>query len=196
MMHNHFQQLGLSHLWEIIEMSLVNNEPKTAVSTDTGNHFYLIDHLLFTPSFSWSQWHQLKPESDPESYINWLMAQRLSIGAFSSHGLDVRPFKASQWPISSQKICLGSFEQSHIRDSWWFEDLPTQDTHPAAVVYHQHPQAGVVAISHQIEPQTVRVYYPIKPLGIKAIEAHLSNQTARKMATENNDWGHSASWIA
>lgn len=196
MMHNHYQQMGLSHLWEVVETALVNPDPKTAVTTQTGNHFYLIDHLLFTPFFSWSQWLGIDQDHDPQSYIDWLMAQRLSVSAFRTHGLDVRAFIANQWPLSSDKICLGGFEQQRIRGSWFSEDLPAHESHPQGWCHHLHPQAGLVAISQQLDDQGIRVYYPVTPNGIQAIKAHLSNQTASQPDITEVEWAHSAFALA
>ena len=195
MMHNHYQQLGLSHLWEVIETALVNPDPKTAVTTQTGNHFYLLDHLLFTPFFSWSQWRTIHAD-EPQSYIDWLMAQRLSVGAFLSHGLDVRSFKASQWPLASEKICLGGFEQQRIQGSWFSEDLTGVHDHPPGLCHHLHPQAGLVAISQLLDDHRIRVFYPVTPHGIQAINAHLSNQMAQQPDITEVEWAHSAPLLA
>jgi hypothetical protein len=196
MMHNHYQQLGLSHLWEVIETALVNPDPKSAVTTQTGNHFYLLDQLLFTPFFTWREWQSMGPENDPQSYIDWLMAQRLSVGAFISHGLDVRAFRATQWPLESDKICLGSFEQQRIQGSWFSEELTTDHDHPAGLSHHLHPQAGLVAISQLSGDHNVRVYYPVLPHGIRAINAHLSNQMAQQPAVTEVEWAHSTASLA
>lgn len=173
MMHNHYEQLGLSHVWQVIETALVNNEPKTAVISNTHNHFYLVDHLLFTPFFSWSQFSEYFATQNMEDYINWLMAQRLSIAAFVTHGLEIKAFKAIEWPINDKKVCLGQFEQQRIKLSYWTELTPNKAGHPDQVLYHQHPQAGIVAISYPTDDGMIAKQYPITPLGITAIEQQL-----------------------
>jgi len=165
MMHNHYHQLGLSHLWQVIEMALVNKEPKTAVQTETKNHFYLIDHLLFTPMFSWSQFNRYFKTADTETYINWLMAQRLSVGAFAVHGLEIKPFKADSWPPQEEKICLGEFEKNHLKKSYWTTHSPDQPT-----VHH----------------------YPINPHGLADIEQNLPHQLGQEYATISRDFNSHA----
>ena len=187
MMHNHYEQLGLSHVWQIIETALVNNEPKTAVTTDTGNHFYLVDHLLFTPFFSWSQYSQYFATDDITDYINWLMAQRLSMGAFVTHGLEIKAFKATSWPIDEAQVCLGKFEQQHIKQSFWTEQLDGQQATDQPIIYHHHPTAGVVAISAAAPYDKISVFYPVTPQGISDIEHSLRQQFGPEFAASKND---------
>ena len=175
MMHNHYEQLGLSHLWQVIETALVNSEPKTAVTTSTHNHFYLVDHLLFTPFFSYAQFNRYFAGADIEDYVNWLMAQRLSLGAFAVHGLEIKAFKASVWPISEEKVCLGQFEKQRITKSYWSEKMTNKADQAKQVVYHQHPQAGIIAISVAINDY-IEIHYPVTPHGIRDIQQHLSQQ--------------------
>ena len=189
MMHNHYEQLGLSHLWQIIETALVSKEPKTAVQTQTNNHFFLIDHLLFTPFFSWSQFKQYFNTVSSEDYINWLMAQRLSLGAFAAHGLEIKPFIASTWPLVSDNICLGEFEKNRINRSYWTEteDIQTPISQPTVIQY-THPQAGVVAITIQSTDQPTAIHYPIKAQGLTDIEQDLRHQLGQDYATINRDF--------
>ncbi len=189
MMHNHYQQLGLSHLWQVIEMALVNKQPKTAVQTQTNNHFYLVDHLLFTPFFSWSQFSQYFATNNSEDYINWLMAQRLSLGAFSVHGLEIKPFKANTWPFGQDKICLGEFEKNLIKNSYWTATT-TQASHTEqpAITHYTHPQAGVVAISVQKGDQPIAIHYPINPQGLTTIEQDLRHQLGQDCVTIERDF--------
>ncbi len=198
MMHNHYEQLGLSHVWQVIETALVNKEPKTAVQTQTHNHFFLIDHLLFTPSFSWAQFSQYFKTTHTEDYINWLMAQRLSLGAFTVHGLAIKPFKTSTWPLASekmgqQKICLGEFEKNRIKKTYWTEtvDHHTQVLQPTVIQY-THPQAGVVAITIQSAGQPTVIHYPINPQGLTDIEQDLRHQLGQDYATINRDFASQA----
>ncbi|TDR23175.1 hypothetical protein [Marinicella litoralis] len=175
MMHNHYEQLGLSHLWQVIETALVSSDPKTAVTTHTHNHFYLVDHLLFTPYFSYAQFTAYFADTSIEDYINWLMAQRLSLGAFTAHGLAIKTFKADLWPISEEKVCLGQFEKQSISQSFWTEKSHQSSNQPKQVIYHQHPQAGVIAIS-VAQSELFEIHYPVTPHGIRDIEKHLSQQ--------------------
>jgi len=186
MMHNHYEQLGLSHLWQVIEMAVVSSEPKTAVTTNTHNHFFLIDHLLFTPFFSYAQFNQYFTDTAIEDYINWLMAQRLSIGAFTAHGLEIRAFKANIWPISEEKVCLGQFENQRITQSFWSEQLNQDSDHPNQVIHHHHPQAGVIAISVESDNQ-VEVHYPVTPHGIRDIEKQIAHQLGQTFKIIQND---------
>lgn len=194
MMHNHFEQLGLSHLWEIIEVALVNDAPKKALVTDTHNHFYLVDHLLFTPYFSWPQFKQYFEGTLATDYINWLMAQRLSLGAFAVHGLEIKAFQAENWPIEGDKVCLGSFEKQRIKQTFWHHLIKTPPSMPNEVIYFEDPQAGIVAISAPLDDNQCLVYYPITPQGIQAIDREIqakrgSNYNKSKLDfNDNSDW--------
>ncbi len=175
MMHNHYEQLGLSQVWQIIETALLDRTPKTAVETNTHNHFFLVDHLLFTPFFSWPQYSHYFPKQNHQDYINWLMAQRLSISAFEVHGLEIKSFAATEWPFDNSKICLGAFEKHSIKQSYWTEHKPLQNLehqhpHDPVVTYYQDSQAGLVAISVQAPDKKLSVHYPVCPNGIADIE--------------------------
>ncbi len=196
MMHNHYEQMGLTHLWQVIETALVGKQPKTAVQTATNNHFYLIDHLLFTPFFSWSQYSQFFHTTDSQDYINWLMAQRLSLGAFTAHGLEIKAFKASQWPISEKNICLGQFEQQLIKNSFWSETAVSTGDHPDMMVTHQDKHAGVVAISApNPKDQAFDIYYPVTPQGIAMIEAHLQQSLGTDMKKTTQALADNLNWL-
>ncbi len=198
MMHNHFEQLGLSHLWQIIEAALVNDTPKKALVTDTHNHFYLVDHLLFTPYFSWAQFKQYFTASTPQNYINWLMAQRLSLSAFSVHGLEIKAFRAESWPIQGDKVCLGSFENQRIKQAYWMHTVKAPESAPDKVIYYEDVQAGVVAVSVPVADKHNAVYYPITPQGIQLIQQEIkqimntgSNHNQEKTALpfdKYSDW--------
>ncbi len=191
MIHNHYEQMGLTQLWQVIETALLSKEPKTAVISPTHNHFYLVDHLLFTPFFSWSQFSRFFKTDNIKDYLNWLMAQRLSLGAFTSHGLEIKPFKATNWPISEDKICLGQFEQDNIKKSFWTEQQDQPKDHPQQAVFYQHPQAGVVAISAPTACDKISIYYPISANGIKDIQAILAQLAIEHSfvdLTQHSNW--------
>lgn len=192
MMHNHYQQLGLSQLWEVIEMALVNPDPKTAVISNTNNHYYLVDHLLFTPYFSWRKYSNYFNTTEANDYIQWLMAQRLSVTAFASHGLEIKAFKATQWPLSSEKICLGQFEQQNIKKSFWTEQIDSPSGHPNHAVAFQHPQAGIVAITEPLPYDKIAVHYPITETGIKDIKHSLQ---ANAVALEMMDFAQNSNQL-
>ncbi len=196
MMHNHYEQMGLSHLWQVIETALVGKDPKTAVQTSTNNHFYLVDHLLFTPYFSWSQYSQFFQTNDSQDYINWLMAQRLSLGAFTAHGLEIKAFKASQWPISQDKVCLGQFEQQRIKSSYWSETAVHSDDHPDMMVIHQDEHAGVVAISAPNPfDQNIEIHYPVTPQGVAMIEEHILQSMGDDMTKTTQAFADNLNWL-
>ncbi len=190
MMHNHYQQLGLSQLWEVIETALVNPEPKAAVISPTNNHYYLVDHLLFTPCFSWRQYSHYFSTKDINNYIQWLMAQRLSISAFTSHGLEIKAFKATDWPIASDKVCLGQFEQQNIKKSFWTEQLDQPQDHPNHTVLYQHPQAGIVAVTEPLPYDKIAVHYPLTATGISDIKNNLQHTAPAQVVelTEHSNW--------
>lgn len=193
MLHNHYEQLGLSHLWQVIETALVNKAPKTAVETQTNNHFFLIDHLLFTPSFSWAQFNQYFNDKDAEDYINWLMAQRLSLGAFAVHGLEIRAFKAQLWPLNKDKICLGEFEKASIKQTYWTESVADfAPSSSAEVIHYTHPQAGIVAVAIRSGEKTSDIHYPINPQGLGDIEKTLNDQYGQDYATIKRDFASHA----
>ncbi|WP_223789657.1 hypothetical protein [Marinicella meishanensis] len=192
MMHNHYEHLGLGHLWQIIETALVSEAPKTAVQTPIHNHFFLVDHLLFTPFFSWSQFRQHFATEDTADYITWLMAQRLSLGAFATHGLSIRAFQAETWPLSEERVCLGQFEQQRIKRAYWTERHAIHPPHPDQAVYHMDEQAGVVAVSWtDSATATTTVHYPVTPQGIGDIEQQLPSNTQpaiQQPLTDNPEW--------
>ncbi|VAW47457.1 hypothetical protein MNBD_GAMMA02-447, partial [hydrothermal vent metagenome] len=170
----------------------------TAVHTQTNNHFLLIDHLLFSPFFSWSQFKQYFNPVNSEGYISWLMAQRLSLAAFAVHGLEVKAFKANTWPLTSEKmgqekICLGEFEKNLIKNTYWTEtvDHQTEVLQPTVIQY-THPQAGVVASTIQSAGQPTVIHYPINPQGLAAIEQDLRHQLGQDYATINRDFASQA----
>ncbi|MEZ5470627.1 MAG: hypothetical protein R3E90_02515 [Marinicella sp.] len=39
--------------------------------------------------------------------------------------LKLEHLKATDWPISEKKICLGQFEQQNIKQSYWVEQYKT-----------------------------------------------------------------------
>ncbi len=188
MMHNHYEQLGLSHVWQIIETAILNEQPKQAVVTHTNNHFYLVDHLLFTPFFSWSQFHQFFPELSSQDYINWLMAQRLSVGAFGAHGLEIKSFIPTDWPFDEQSICLGRFEKNRIKTSFWTEQ---RQTNPSAtsqdgpvVTYYEDARAGLVTVQvRQPAGECAALHYPITPNGINDIQQQLDQAPGQPVTT-------------
>lgn len=196
MMHNHFEQLGLSHLWEMIEAALVNDAPKKALITQTHNHFYLVDHLLFTPYFSWAQFNQYFTASTTTDYINWLMAQRLSLGAFAVHGLEIKAFKAENWPIDGDKVCLGSFEKQRIKQSFWQHPIEATPEMPNQVIYFEDPQAGVVAVSLPLDDNQCLIYYPITPQGLAAIEQEIQTKRGNEYQKITVDFADKSDWLS
>lgn len=195
MMHNHFEQLGLSHLWEIIEVALVNESPKKAVVTDTHNHFYLVDHLLFTPYFSWTQFKQYFNQSTSSDYINWLMAQRLSLGAFAVHGLEIKAFNAENWPIQGDKVCLGSFEKQRITQTYWQHMIETPQAMTKEVTFFEDNQAGIVAICAPLDDNQCLIYYPITPQGISGIDREIAAKRGTNYTKIKVDFCTYSDWL-
>jgi len=195
MMHNHYEQLGLTHVWQVIETALVNKTPKTAVSTHTHNYFFLVDHLLFSPYFSCSQFSSFFNTDSAEDYINWLMAQRISMAAFNTHGLQTKPFKVESWPFDETKICLGEFEKQSINFTFWTETKPLGNQQPQTVNFYHHEHAGIVAISVPDKNKHLEVHYPISPQGIRDIEHIVKQQFGTDYNQNHVNISNNPNWI-
>ncbi|MCF6300344.1 MAG: hypothetical protein L3J52_04390 [Proteobacteria bacterium] len=191
MMHNHYEQMGVSDLWHIIEKALLSKDAKLVKSTASHNYFYLAGSMVFSAVFSYRQFQDLFcVESDEENlYSRWLLNQRLYLETLQVHGLEVHQFKVSNWPLPSSKICLGSLQQQTIGDDYFVEkqgDLKPGT--PVNVIIYDRPEVGVFAISVQNTAVNSQYnYFPIRQSGIDSILALVENgyQVINSQTTQN-----------
>ena len=114
------------------------------------------------------------------------MAQRLSLGAFAVHGMEIKPFKTNTWPLGKEKTCLGEFEKNLIRQTFWTDtSKQTPIYSQIKVIEYSDPKAGAVAIQVRTNDQAVVTYYPIKPNGGSDILEYLRNQFGQEYVTIN-----------
>ncbi len=177
MMHNHYQQLGQDSAWQMIEHAVLQDQAKTRVHSAHHNHYYLVDHLLFTPMFSMVQMDQFFGAS-PQGYVDWLVQQRTAMAAFEAHGLEIHAFQATHWPLSEEKICLGSFEQQRLTGDYWLTcDGELATDQGVEITFIESQKAGLVAIGVKAKDQQSQLcYYPLHPGGIGAIEQQIKQQ--------------------
>ncbi|WP_154223972.1 hypothetical protein [Marinicella rhabdoformis] len=177
MMHNHYEQLGMDPVWQVIEAALLQKQAKMASQSPQHNHFFLVDHLVFSPMFSYGQMASYF-NAESKAYMEWLIAQRTAMSAFQAHGLELHLFQATEWPLSDEKICLGGFEKHRLTGDYWTEiqgeirpDLPVE------LNFFESQQAGLVAISvKNTDAQSQHIYYPLSPQGINSIEKSIKSQ--------------------
>ena len=126
------------------------------------------------------------------------MAQRLSLGAFAVHGLEIKPFQADIWPLTEknneqEKICLGEFEKKRLKQSYWTELSSEKSAHSQPeVIHYTHPQAGVVAITVNATDQSKATHYPITAQGLTAIEKDIRHQLGEDYVTINLEFASHA----
>lgn len=177
MMHNHYQQLGQDSAWHMIEHAALQQQAKARAHSDQHNHYYLVDHLLFTPLFSMPQMAAYF-DATPGDYVDWLVQQRTAMAAFDAHGLETHAFQATQWPLSDEKICLGSLEKQRLTGDFWVTcDGELASDQAVELTFIESQKAGLVAIRVQAQSQQSQLcYYPLHPAGINAIEQHIKQQ--------------------
>lgn len=177
MMHNHYQQLGMDAVWQVIESALLQKQAKMMGQTAQHNHFFLVDHLVFSPMFSYGQMVSYF-DSDAQAYLAWLIAQRTAMSAFQAHGLELHLFQATEWPLSDEKICLGGFEKNRLNGDYWTEvQGEIRPDQAVTLCFYESQQAGLVAISvKNIDAESQHIYYPLSPQGINSIEHNIKTQ--------------------
>lgn len=177
MMHNHYQQLGMDAVWQVIEAALLQKQAKMMSQTTQHNHYFLVDHLVFSPMFSYNQ---MKHHFDIDSshYMAWLIAQRTALSAFQAHGLELHLFQATEWPLSDEKICLGGFEKNRLSGDYWTEvQGEIRPDQPVELCFYESHQAGLVAVSvKNAGAQSQHIFYPLSPEGISSIEHNIKSQ--------------------
>lgn len=196
MMHNHYQKQGLEDVWLVIEAALLQKQAKLQAQTAQHNHFILLEHLLFTPMFSYRQYHQFfGAKNSLENHLEWSLIQRVSMAAFAAHGIELHPFKVTEWPLSKDKICLGELEKNRITNNYWLEasgeiraDLPVE------LCFIESPKIGLIAIEiKNKDAQSSQLYYPLNEQGINDIEhnvkANYQIQNSKiKQVETSKDW--------
>ncbi len=177
MMHNHYQQLGQDACWQIIEHAVLQSQSKTMSQSKQHNYFYLHDHLVFSPMFSMHHFVTFF-DGTADQYIDWIIQQRTAMAAFQVHGLELHLFQPTHWPLNEDKICLGAFEQNRLTGSFWIDNSSDlENKREANLTYVKSQQAGILAVRvEHSDTNSRQYYYPLRPEGIKAIEAHIKQQ--------------------
>lgn len=168
MMHNHMQMAGFSPLWNLIEQALFNEAPECKEQTEIHNIFYLSKKMVMTPFFSERFWTQnLKYERS--QYPHYLFTQRQYVSTLSEHGLDVRQFLPTQWPLDETHVCFASLNQSVLNESFFKEEIQPLQAQIQTPQEKNHPQLGTMYIEVQDDCGGLVHYYPLKPSGVEYI---------------------------
>ena len=169
MMHNHMQMAGFSPLWNLIEQALFNEAPECKQQTEIENVFYLSKKMIFTPFFSEYFWeHHLN--QDKLKYPHYLFTQRQYVDTLTDHGLDVRQFLPSQWPMDESHVCFASLSQHTLNESFFKEEIKELNGSNQTHKKIDHPKLGIMYIQVKDEAEGLINYYPIKANGISDIQ--------------------------
>ena len=173
MMHNHYQQMHQSALWQLIEHALVGDQATQLHELPQGNYFYLLGDTVFTPFFTHKEFNKQQKNLP---YALWLLQQRLSVSTLRSHGLKVQQFKPGTWKPDDIKTCLGQINQQTIQQSFVTEANGEIDASQTLEMTHYHAaEAGLVAIAiGRADEHSRIVYYPIEAHGIEDIQQHIA----------------------
>lgn len=173
MMHNHYDQVGMHHLWQVIEKALLAHEAKLDLQQNQ-QAFYLRGQSVFMPFYPRPDFLQSHPDKSELDYIHWLMAQRLAAEVFQSHGLHSLFFLCDEPQHTPDEEI---FQTRRINASFYHHEQaidksPTQHE----LVDYIHPNAGYV---WTVLTQTNGIqhwFYPLDQTGQSAIDHFLENQ--------------------
>ncbi|MCW8870662.1 MAG: hypothetical protein OQK49_08155 [Proteobacteria bacterium] len=173
MMHNHYNQVGMHHLWQVIETALLSNQPRLDTEQNQQS-FCLRGQSVYMPFYSLQSYCAHNPECSQQDYIHWLMAQRLATEVFQSHGLKCLFYEASQ---TSQPPNDDSLE-THLIKRAYYHDQHISQQRPSVpqLVDYIHPKAGYVwSVLTETNGQQ-HWFYPLNQSGQKAIDNHLETE--------------------
>ncbi len=173
MMHNHYDQVGMHHLWQVIETALLADRPRLDLQQKQ-QAFYLRGQSVYMPFYSLSGFCTLNPDCSQQDYINWLMAQRLAAEVFQSHGLNSLFFDAGQ---SSQKPNDDALKTSLIKRPFYHQQQKTEKCpNQPQLVDYMHPRAGYIwSVLTETSGQQ-HWFYPLDQNGQAAIDYHLETE--------------------
>ncbi|KAA3643707.1 MAG: hypothetical protein DWP95_05030 [Proteobacteria bacterium] len=170
MMHNHYDQVGMHHLWQVIETALLAAEPHFDYNH---NHqsFYLRGQTVFMPFVPLHAFRQENPGSTTQGFIQWLLAQRLAAEVFQSHGLKTAFFLSDN---PCRHLDDDSIKSNLIKSDFYHHTQPSErrPQQPQLVDY-MDPDAGYVwTILTETNGQQL-CFYPLNKTGQAAIDAYL-----------------------
>lgn len=172
MMHNHYNQVGMHHLWQVIESALLADNPSLEV-THNRQFFYLRNRQVYMPFYSHQSFLTHYPDSIEQDYPVWLLAQRLAAEVFNSHGLQALFFIADNLKEPNDE----ALKDNRIKHSFYHHQESTE--HPpqqTQLVDYMHPQAGYVWTVLTEMSGRQHWFYPLDQSGQAAIDAYLETE--------------------
>lgn len=172
MMHNHYQQVNQTELWQIIETAILQPAITNQYSTHSHNTFYLSNQTVYTPFYTPYLFKKRFPKM---SYIKWLMQHRLSINTLETHGLCVRQFNPENWNENKLKTCLGEIEKAVFQQNHYTETIGQLNSHDeVTVISCENKVAGLIYYSvRSLNTKDQTNYYPLNSTGIQQIKSHI-----------------------
>lgn len=173
MMHNHYDQVGMHHLWQVIETALLADRPHMDLHQNLQT-FYLRGEAVFMPFYTLDDFVRVHPGRSEQDYINWLMAQRLASEVFQSHQLNSLFFDAGQ---SNQAPNDDNLKSSLIKHPFYHRQQSSeQRPEQPQLVDYMHPTAGYVWTVLTETSGQQHWFYPLNPNGQSAIDRHLETE--------------------
>ena len=172
MMHNHYDQVGMHHLWQIIESALLAKTPRLDLQQNR-QAFYLRGTAVLMPFYTLQSYCRQYPDSSQHDYINWLMAQRLAAEVFQSHGLQTRFIEGTGSPqIEDDSLQTGTIK------SFFYDRTQNTDQHPkqTQLVDYIDPKAGYVWTVLTETNGQQHWFYPLDQTAQKTIDAFLESE--------------------
>jgi len=172
MMHNHYNQVGMHHLWQVIESALLADKPSLEV-THNRQTFYLRNRQVYMPFYTRQSFLTHYPDSTEQDYPVWLLAQRLAAEVFNSHGLQALFFIADNLKDPYDE----TLKHNRINRSFYHHQEST-DQHPqqAQLVDYIHPTAGYVWTVLTETSGRQHWFYPLDQSGQSAIDVYLETE--------------------
>ncbi|MCX7544427.1 hypothetical protein [Marinicella gelatinilytica] len=173
MMHNHYNQVGMHHLWQVIESALLSKNQSADINHNRQG-FHLRGQQVFMPFYTLKSFYNQHPKSTEQDYIVWLMAQRLADEVFHSHGLETGYFLTDsdlELPIDK------TIESRLIEGDFYYHNEPSelQPEKPQLEDY-MHPDAGYVWTVLTETNGHQHWLYPLNKFGQAAIDDFLESQ--------------------
>ncbi len=173
MMHNHYDQVGMHHLWQVIETALLVEQPHMDLHQNL-QAFYLRGQSVFMPFYSLHSFQKLNPEYNQQNYIHWLMAQRLAAEVFHNHGLKSLLFDAGQ---SKRTPHDDDLKDRLITRAFYYQlKNSAQTPKQPQLVDYMHPTAGYVWTVLTEPNGEQHWFYPLNHNGQTAIDRHLETK--------------------
>lgn len=174
MMHNHYDQVGMHHLWQIIENALLAKNPQLSWQDSSGQSLYLFNDTVYIPFISANDFAEVKPDTSVTAYVQFLMAQRLAAEVFRSHLLKPVFYNNSQPLIKDIKPTPEVFRSKQIKQPYYqhSSDTAKKPEKPQLIDWH-HPQAGYVWTTLTLTDGTRHTFYPLAQGADAAIDKKL-----------------------